>query len=264
MSQDTQQLTVSPFPETADIETSSDDYATRFTGSTGEWMLSVQEKITLRLLKSRRKDTILDVGGGHGQLAIPLCRNGYSVTVLGSSESCRKRISDIVDSGQCLFRVGNVIDLPFRDNSFDTVISFRMLTHCTQWPVLVRELCRVARQYVIVDYPTSQSVNAIAPMLFEAKRKIETNTRTWKLFKHRQVRDEFEKNEFVQNVRKPQFLLPMVLHRLMRCRTLSASAEYCCALLGLTALWGSPVIVEFVKKEHSPLQNSSERLGKEI
>ena len=30
-----------PFPETADIHTSSDEYATRFSGPAGEWMLAV-------------------------------------------------------------------------------------------------------------------------------------------------------------------------------------------------------------------------------
>ena len=68
------------------------------------------------------------------------------------------RIAGVVDSGACRFQVGNVVDLPFPDRSFDAAISFRLLTHCEAWPVLIRELCRVARRTVIVDYPTSQSV----------------------------------------------------------------------------------------------------------
>jgi ubiquinone/menaquinone biosynthesis C-methylase UbiE len=211
------------FLETADIETSSDDYASRFAGPTGEWMLAVQERITLGFLKDRPGATILDVGGGHGQLAIPLCRDGYKVTVLGSSESCRKRIAGTVASGNCAFKVGNVIDLPFPDKSFDIAIAFRMLTHCRNWPVLVKELCRVAKTAVIVDYPTSQSMNMIAPALFDAKKKIEKNTRTWTLFKHAEVRTEFEKNRFGLLRQKKQFFLPMVLHRALHCRTLSAA-----------------------------------------
>ena len=39
---------------------------------------------------------MLDVGGGHGQLAIPLCRAGYRVTVLGSDASCRRRLEALV------------------------------------------------------------------------------------------------------------------------------------------------------------------------
>ncbi len=106
------------FPETADIETSNDQYATRFSGGTGEWMLSVQEKITLDLIQPCPSKKVLDVGGGHGQLSIPLCRDGYTVTVLSSAESCRHRIKTIIDEGKCTFEVGNIVDLPYEDNSF--------------------------------------------------------------------------------------------------------------------------------------------------
>jgi len=237
-----------PFPETADIHTSSDEYATRFSGPAGEWMLAVQEQMTLRLMRPFPDASVLDVGGGHGQLAVPLCRAGWRVTVLGSDESCRHRIQSIVDSGACRFRVGDVVRLPFPDNSFDVALSFRLLTHCERWPELVRELCRVARQAVIVDYPTGQSLNAVAPALFGAKKKFEKNTRTWALFRHRQVIDEFAKNGFVPAETKKQFFLPMVLHRMLKCRAASAALEAFCRALGLTRRWGSPVIVRMEPK----------------
>ena len=93
-----------------------------------------------------------------------------------------------MDSGACEFVVGNVLALPFPDKSFDVVLCFRLLTHCERWPELVRELCRVARCAVIVDYPTGQSLNAIAPALFGAKQKYERNTRHWMLFRARRSR----------------------------------------------------------------------------
>ena len=235
-----------PFPETADIDTSSDDYATRFAGAAGAWMLDVQERLTLRLLQPPPPTELLDVGGGHGQLAGPLCREGIPVTVLGSADSCRHRIQSIVDQGQCSFVVGNVIELPFPDQSFDTVISFRLLTHCETWPTLVQELCRVSAGPVIVDYPTSQSLNRIAPMLFKAKQKYEKDTRTWRLFLHREVRDAFAANGYHPERRRGQFFLPMVLHRALKSPTLSAPMEALCRIMGLTRLWGSPVITRMV------------------
>ena len=237
-----------PFPETADIHTSSDEYATRFSGPAGEWMLAVQERITLRMLRPFPDASVLDVGGGHGQLAVPLCRAGWRVAVLGSDETCRHRIQSIVDSGACRFVVGNAIALPFPDNAFDVALCFRLLTHCERWPELVRELCRVARQAVIVDYPTGQSLNAVAPALFGAKKKFEKNTRTWALFRHRQVIDEFAKNGFVPAETKKQFFLPMVLHRMLKSRAASAALEGVCRALGLTRRWGSPVIVRMEPK----------------
>jgi ubiquinone/menaquinone biosynthesis C-methylase UbiE len=236
------------FPETADIETSSDDYARRFAGRTGAWMLEIQERITRRLMSGFPNATVLDVGGGHGQLAVPLCRAGWQVTVLGSAESCRKRVAEVVDSGMCRFVVGNAILLPFPDKSFDVAISFRLLTHCDAWPQLVREFCRVARRAVIVDYPTSQSLNAAAPALFGAKRKLEGNTRQWTLFRHEQILGEFRRNGFELGAREAEFFFPMVLHRALRCRVLSRAMERLASLAGLTGRWGSPVIVRMERE----------------
>ncbi len=238
------------YPETADIETSNDDYATRFKGATGAWMLQMQERGVLRLLAKggpapHAGATVLDVGGGHGQLARPLAREGYKVTVLSSAESCRHRIADLVDAGTVAFQVGNVIELPYPDKSFDAVVAVRMLTHCEAWPQLVREMCRVSRGPVVTDYPTSQSLNAIAPALFNAKKKYEKNTRTWRLFRHREVTGAFGAQGFRRTGRFGQFFLPMVVHRALKCRPLSAFLEGVCRVLGLSAAWGTPVIARF-------------------
>jgi 2-polyprenyl-3-methyl-5-hydroxy-6-metoxy-1,4-benzoquinol methylase len=240
----------STYPETADIDTSSDPYARRFAGPTGQWMLDVQKTIAMALLPADTDLGVLDVGGGHGQLAVPLCEAGYRVTVLGSAESCRHRVAGIVADGRCRFVVGNAIDLPFESASFETVLSFRMLTHCKAWPKLVSELCRVARSSVIVDYPTSQSLNRVAPALFDAKKNLEGDlTRKWRLFRHEEVTDAFAANGFRLKRREAQFFLPMVLHRMLKCRSVSVALERACRALGLTQRWGSPVIAQFVKEE---------------
>jgi len=80
------------FPETADIETATADYASRFKGVAGEFFLDRQFEITLNLLEDFPKARILDVGGGHAQLAEPLVQKGFDVTVTGSADSCRTRL----------------------------------------------------------------------------------------------------------------------------------------------------------------------------
>lgn len=230
------------FPETADIETSSADYATRFAGSVGEWMLSLQAKITLQMLEDMGVKTILDVGGGHGQLAFPLVERGYDVTVLGSDETCSQRLTSLLDKGKLTFQTGNVIELPFDDGSFDAVISFRLLPHCTHWRELLGEMTRVAKGPVLGDYPTTQSVNAIAPLLFGAKKKMEGNTRTWRAFAHKEIADVLKEQHYKIEKQVGQFFWPMVLHRMLKKPTLSRALEAPACWLGLSHCLGSPII----------------------
>jgi len=231
------------YQETADIETASEEYASRFDGPIGEWMLKVQEDIVLDTVSKLQVETILDVGGGHGQLADPLSRAGYSVTVIGSDQICANRIQALVEQGQLDFETGDLVHLPYEDKQFDLVLCFRFVSHCQRWKQLISELCRVASRHVIIDYPTWQSVNIASPLLFKLKRNIEKNTRTYTLFSHRQIKTEFIENDFSVTKRENQFALPMALHRALKKTSLSEFAETTCRTLGLTRILGSPSIL---------------------
>jgi 2-polyprenyl-3-methyl-5-hydroxy-6-metoxy-1,4-benzoquinol methylase len=238
---------VSHFPETADIETSSDSYAQRFSGKVGAWFLRVQAEATLRLLHAFPNARILDVGGGHGQLAPVLARQGYQVTVLGSDESCQKRIQALVARNLCTFDVGNILALPYANQEFDIVVSYRLLPHVQAWQQCIAELARVAQQAVLIDYPALYSVNYIAPLLFKVKKGLEGNTRPYTSFKERDVLAEFHTHGFYRSDRFAEFFFPMVLHRMMRFQRLSWSLEALCRVSGLTAMLGSPVILKLLR-----------------
>ena len=126
------------------------------------------------------------------------------------------------------FVAGDILALPFPDRAFDFVVSVRLLPHCERWPALVAELCRVARRAVVVDYPTLESLNRVAPALFGAKKRLEGNTRTFTLFTHREVEAAFTAGGFAPAGRIGEFFLPMVLHRTLRCRPCSAVLETIC------------------------------------
>jgi 2-polyprenyl-3-methyl-5-hydroxy-6-metoxy-1,4-benzoquinol methylase len=239
-------------PETADVETSSDDYARRFYGEIGSWFLRIQEEAVLRMLTPYPGASVLDVGGGHGQLTGSLIRNGFKVSVLGSAEACKKRIKEFIDKGSCEFVTGNIIELPYPDRAFDVAISFRLLPHMSRWKGLIKELTRVARKAVIVDYPSKRSINFFSPSLFEFKKSLEGNTRPFTLFSESELLAVFKLCNFIYAERYAEFFLPMVLHRVLKSPGFSSLTEKLCCFFGLTRLFGSPVILKLISEELEP------------
>src|SRR5690606_13804718 len=233
--------------ESPDIVSSSADYATRFSGPVGDWLLAVQERSTRKMLRDLPRARVLDVGGGHGQLTAPLIREGFDVTVLGSAPVCAERVSSFVKSGQCRFQVGSVLSLPFDDEAFDVVISYRLTAHINRWQNFLEELARVAKRAVIIDYPELRSLNALTPMLFPFKKAIEKNTREYRSFREKDLLDVFAASGFRKEAKIPQFFLPMVFHRTLKRSLLSGPIEGAFRGLGLTHAFGSPVILKVVR-----------------
>lgn len=229
--------------EDADVETSSDAYALRFGGAVGAWFLDVQARATVELLAPWPRARVLDVGGGHAQLAAPLADAGHTVTVYGSDERCRPRVAPLVAAGRARFASGDLLHAPFADRAFDVVLSFRLLPHVGAWPALVGELCRLAARAVVVDYPTRRSVNAFAGAFFDAKKGVERDTRPFAVFSDREIADAFAAHGFRVTARRPQFLLPMALHRAHGRGGLGRALEAVPRALGLTRALGSPVIL---------------------
>jgi SAM-dependent methyltransferase len=233
-----------PFAETADVETASDDYARRFAGAVGKWFLERQASSVRELLAGvPRGGRVLDLGGGHAQLLPVWVDAGYEVVVVGSDESCATRLAPWLAEGRCRFEVANLIALPFSSRSFDAVVSVRLLSHVSAWRELVREMCRIAKRCAVVDYPSTRSVNAFSEGLFAAKKRLEGNTRPFTLFDPQEVVAAFLAEGFRVAESRPQFLWPMVLHRMLGraavCRALEAPGK----VAGLLRLFGSPVIV---------------------
>ena len=230
--------------EDADIETSSEDYARRFLGPVGRWFIDTQARVTLSFLGVLPVGaSILDVGGGHGQIAPALIEAGYEVTIIGSDSSCGARLQPWIAGGRCRFDTGDLRRLPYDDASFDAVVCLRLLPHSVSWTGLIQELCRVASRSVVVDYPSIRSVNIIASRLFRVKRGIELNTRRFMTFSPGQINSAFAAHGFVVRAEQPQFLLPMVLHRLVNRCLFSKAAEAPGRWLGLTKRLGSPIIL---------------------
>lgn len=233
-----------PALEAPDVASSTDAYARRFSGAVGEFLLARQAELVLQLLAPWPRARVLDVGGGHAQIALPLVRAGYQVTATGSRDSCRERLDRLLPAGSFEFRRCDLLDLPFPDRSFDAVVSLRVLSHLERWQALVAEMCRVARHAVVLDYPDLRSFNLLYSPLFRLKRSLEGHTtRTFRCFGPREVIAEAARQGFGSAVVRRQFFLPIVIHRALGNAGASRTAEAASRRLGLTAAFGSPVVL---------------------
>ncbi len=236
-------------PEQPDIHSSSVEYADRFSGASGNWMLERQKRSVLEILSKFEARTILELGGGHAQITPTLVEMGYEVTVRGSTPECATRLSSLLESNACSFSVGNIIRTEFPDNSFDVVICLRQISHLKHWKQLIREASRIARQVVVIDYPPSVGFNMLYGPLFPLKKMMEGNSRTYRRFNRKELRMAFGECGLRPDKSLPQFFLPMVMHRRLKNVKVSSALERTFSLLGCTRLLGSPIVASFVKAE---------------
>jgi ubiquinone/menaquinone biosynthesis C-methylase UbiE len=234
-------------PENPDVFTASADYAARFSGAAGEYMLRVQERIVASMLSSLDAATVLDVGGGHGQLINLYEQMGMSIYLHGSSPVCFKRIPRRqLNGASCI--VSPVCSIPLPDKSIDVVVSVRLLSHVDNWDFFIGEMCRIAKKAVVVDYPSARSLNILTPLLFDVKKKIEKNTRSYLRFNREDLQACFRKHGFNRFSQQAQFILPMVVHRMGKSNVFLRSAEIVSKGTGLTALFGSPIIMKATRE----------------
>ena len=235
--------------ETPDVETASEGYARRFAGEVGGYFLDVQTVTVLELLAPWPGSRVLEVGGGHAQLAAPLVERGYRVTVTGSEEVCRQRLDRSLPPDAFDFEVCDAARLPFPDRSFDVVVAVRLLTHLDGWREALAEMCRVARWSVIIDYPDTRSFNRLYGALFAWKKAVEGNTRAFRSFQPREVIAECARHGFGRPETRRQFFVPMVVHRKLGRAAASRAMERASGFLGLTRALGSPVILRVQREE---------------
>jgi 2-polyprenyl-3-methyl-5-hydroxy-6-metoxy-1,4-benzoquinol methylase len=147
------------------------------------------------------------------------------------------------------YEAGDLQRAPWPDRAFDVVLSFRLLPHVADWPALVRELSRLASRAVVVDYPTTRSVNAAAEALFGLKKAVERNTRPFVVFRDAEVREAFSAAGFEVSARRPEFFFPMALHRAIGSAGLARGLEAGARGVGLTRALGSPVVLRVERHE---------------
>jgi SAM-dependent methyltransferase len=137
--------------------------AARFGGPIGRLIAESQERVVTSFLAPLAGRSILDVGTGTGRAAILLARGGAIVTGVDASDEmlavARRRA---LDAGVSVtFDQADAHRLSYADRAFDHVVCLRVLMHTPGWREALGELCRIARDRVVFDYPAMASGAAL-------------------------------------------------------------------------------------------------------
>jgi ubiquinone/menaquinone biosynthesis C-methylase UbiE len=227
--------------------------AMRFSGPIGTLLADTQEAVVAGFLGPVDGRAILDVGTGTGRAALSLARRGARVTgVDASAEMLRVAKERAAASGLSLtFDVGDAHRLGFPDRSFCAAVSLRVLMHTPDWRVCLRELCRVADDRVVFDYPAACSAAAVQAAGRRVLAVFGRPVESYRVLRARAVRHAVEACGFRIEQEHRQFVLPIALHKAIGSRRGTVAVEKALGAVGLLRLVGSPVTVLAVRCERS-------------
>lgn len=217
----------------------------RFSGPIGQLIAITQEAVIAGFLDPIASRTVLDVGTGTGRAAIALARRGARVTgVDASAEMLAVADRRAREAGvDVVFLSGDAHGLAFGDRSFDAVVCLRVLMHTPDWQRSLAELCRVARDRVVFDYPSFWSAAALQASARRVAHLFGARVEAYRVFRTASIASVLKRNGFQLVGRHHQFVLPIALHKRLNSEIATHRIERTCSQIGLTRLLGSPVTV---------------------
>lgn len=107
----------------------------------------------IKIIKPLKAKTILDVGCGEGFSLNKLHENNVGEKLEGIDYS-----KEAISIGKKLFpnlslKQGSIYNLPYKDNTFDIVLSTEVLEHLENPKKALQEILRVSKKYILVSVP---------------------------------------------------------------------------------------------------------------
>lgn len=107
---------------------------------------------------------ILDAPCGYGRVSKLLENKGFKVTAMDLGDGIISCARQFLDSTSCKITKADLRHAPFVDNSFDAVLCFRFFHHLStdqSRRIIVDELCRISKKYVLISYLSPYSITNV-------------------------------------------------------------------------------------------------------
>lgn len=215
----------------------------RFGGAIGSLQAEIQARVIADFAGPLGGKSALDVGTGTGRAALIMAAGGAVVTAIDASAEMLRVARARADHRQAgiRFEVGDAHHLAHPDRAFDVAVSLRVLMHTPGWRQCIAELCRVARERVIVDFPSAGSVASVQALTRRVAAAAGAKVEAYRVFTEATIRRELERHGYRVTRVHRQFVLPVALHKRIGSRRFTEGLEGGLASLGVLRLAGSPV-----------------------
>ncbi|MCD4653239.1 methyltransferase domain-containing protein, partial [bacterium] len=208
-----------------------------------------QENLILNSLGDLPGLRVLDLGSGTGRTSLPLSHRGAYVVAADASMkmlAITQEKAFLQGTPVHLSRI-DAHDLPFADQSFDASLSFRMIMHVTDWQRTVKELCRVTRDTVIIDFPPKCGFAGFVPIVHPLIQTFNPNHQAYRIFKIKDVIEKLNHQGFQVKTIDRHLVLPFGLHRMLNSIKFTRMSEHFLARIKLQALFGAPVTLVAIR-----------------
>lgn len=113
------------------------------------WGTSTQhERLNACFRYSSNVDKILDIGCARGAYSTTLNQKGYFT--IGVDINFYQEWIDLKTTD---FLIASGLSLPFKDKFFDVTISFEVIEHCIDPIIVLNEMRRCTKKYIIISVP---------------------------------------------------------------------------------------------------------------
>lgn len=140
-----------------------EQYEAWYATQSGAWIGEGEYRLIASLLAPSPSETLLDVGCGTGYFTRRLATDGADGYVVGTDiDPDMLRFADRHSAHSIDFVEADALKLPFRDRSFDLVVSVTALCFIREEQQALREMLRVARRRVVLGLLNRHSLLYLA------------------------------------------------------------------------------------------------------